>query len=122
MFGFDEVEVFRRHRHGFPVEAAFEEQRTAGVISSLEPGFEFLLQARVLFGCEVAVTGGVDKRAGGTRRIVEQRFVPAGGRVVDVDGGRGGFDGRKAVVVVERVEQFRVQDAADDFCCRFRLP
>ena len=77
MFGFDEVEVFWGHRHGFPVEATFEEQGPAGVAGALELGFEFGFEAVVLFGGQVAVAGGVDEGAGGAGAVVEEGFVPA---------------------------------------------
>jgi hypothetical protein len=54
-----------------------------------------------LVGGEVAVAGGVDQRAGGPRRVVEEGLVPLRCGVVDVDGGGGGggLDGGEAVVV-----------------------
>jgi hypothetical protein len=58
---FEEVHVFRREAHGFPVEATFEEEGAAGVAGALETGFEFTLEAFVLFAREVAVAGGVDE-------------------------------------------------------------
>ena len=112
VLGLDEVHVLGAHRHGFPVEPAFQQQRAAGAGGALEALLQLGLEAVVLLDGEVAVAGGVDQRAGGTRGVVEQRLVPARGGVVDVDGDGGGLDGREAVVVVERVEQFHVQDAA----------
>jgi hypothetical protein len=70
----DEVHVLRRERHGFPVEAAFEQQLCfecfalggpAGVGGTLEPGFEFAFETVELLGREVALARGVDERAGG---------------------------------------------------------
>ncbi len=75
--GLEEVHVLRRQRHGFPVEAAFEQEWPAGVAGALEPLLQFALQALVLFGRQVAVTRGVDERARGPGRVVEQRLVPA---------------------------------------------
>ena len=57
-----------------------------------------------MLGGEVAVAGGVDEGTRGPRTVVQERLVPAGGGVVDVDGGGCGFDGGEAVVVVEGVE------------------
>ena len=112
MLGFNEVEVLWRHRHGFPVEAAFEQQGASGIRRALEADFEFLFEAIVLLGGEVAVAGGIDERAGWSRGVIQQRLVPAGGGVVDIDGGRCGFDRAETVVIVERVEQFLVEHAA----------
>jgi hypothetical protein len=67
---------------------------------------EFRLEAVELLRRQVAVAGGVDEGAGGPGRVVEQRLVPAGRRVVDVDGGRGGLDGGEAVVVTPLVYLF----------------
>jgi hypothetical protein len=52
------------------------------------------LEALELLRREVAFARGVDEGAGGTGGVVEQRLVPLGRRVVDVDGGGGGLDGR----------------------------
>ena len=71
------------------------------------------LEAVVLLRGEIAVPRGVDEGAGGPRGVVEQGLVPARCGVVDVDGRRGGLNGREAVVVVERVEEFQMQDAGD---------
>jgi hypothetical protein len=76
VLGFHEVEVFGGHRHGFPVEAAFEQEGSAGVAGALEAGFEFALETLVLFGGEIAVARGVDERAAGARGVVEKRLSP----------------------------------------------
>ena len=95
-----------------PVEAAFEEERTAGVAGALVAGLQLGLEAGELVGGEVAAAG-VDQRAGGAGGVVEQRLVPARGCVVDVDCRGGGLDGREAVVVVGGVEQLEMQHAGD---------
>jgi hypothetical protein len=112
VLGLHEVHVLRRQAHGLPVEAAFEQQRTAGVGGALETLLELGLEAVELLGAQVAFARGVDEGAGGTRRVVEQRLVPPGRRVVDVDRRGGGLDGGEAVVVVDRVEELDVQDRA----------
>jgi hypothetical protein len=53
---------------------------------------------------------GIDQRAGGAGRIVEQRFVPRARRVVQIDADRRGLERAHAVMVVERVEQRHMQD------------
>ena len=104
VLGLDEVHVLGRQAHGLPVEAAFEQERAAGVGSALEALLQLGLEAVVLLDREVAVARGVDQGAGGTGRVVEEGLVPAGRRVVDVDGGGGGLDGGEAVVVVGGVD------------------
>lgn len=44
---FHEVQVHGGHRHGRPVEAAFQQQRAASVAGALETVFEFVFQAVV---------------------------------------------------------------------------
>jgi hypothetical protein len=69
---------------GLPVESAFEQQGASGVMpeacgssaGALELGFEFALEAVVLFGCQIAVAAGVDESTGGTGGVVEQRHGP----------------------------------------------
>ena len=53
---------------------------------------------------------GIDQRAGGPRRVVEQRLVPGAGRVVGVDRDRRGFERRQPVMIVERMEERQMQD------------
>ena len=60
---------------------------------ALEALLQLGFQAVELVGGEVAVAGGIDERAGGPGRVVEQRLVPLRCGVVDVDGGGGGLDG-----------------------------
>jgi hypothetical protein len=62
VLGLQEVHVARGERHGFPVEAAFQQQRAAGSCGALEALLQLGFEALVLLGSEVAVTGGVDER------------------------------------------------------------
>ena len=58
VLGLDEVHVFRRHRHGFPVEPAFQQQRAPGVHRALIVLGQLFLEPRELLFREVPVTGG----------------------------------------------------------------
>ena len=61
-----------------------------------------------------AVRPGIDERAGGPRRIVEQRLVPGRGGVVRVDGDGGGFERAQPVMIVQRIEQREMQDRRNE--------
>ncbi len=80
--------------HGFPVEAAFQHHRAAGIAGALIGVFELALDARELIVGQArrAVGAAIDQRAGGSRRIVEQRLDPGGAGVVDVDRIGGGAE------------------------------
>ena len=101
----------RRQRHRLPVEPAFEQQRPAGIARALIVVLEFALQPLELrVGQHRALRPRIDQRAGGPRRVVEQRLVPARRGVVRVDRDGGGFQRRQPVVIVERMEQREMQD------------
>ena len=57
----------------------------------------------------------IDERAGGPRGIVEQRLVPEARGIVRVERHLRGGERRKAVVIVERIEEFDMQDRLDPF-------
>lgn len=90
------------------VEPAFEQQRAAGIGCALIGLGQFALQPLELrFRQHRAVRPGIDQRAGGPRRVVEQRLVPHGARVMRIDCDGRGFDRREAVVIVERMKKVR---------------
>ena len=75
--GLRKIHILRRERQRLPVEPAFEQQRTPGVERAGEILLQLLLEPReLLVGKMRALGPGVDQRAGGSRRIIEQRLVP----------------------------------------------
>jgi len=56
-----------------------------------------------------AIGSGINQRTGWTRGVVEQRLVPACRGVVGVDRDSGGFQWALPVMVIERIEQRKVE-------------
>ena len=73
---------------------------------ALEAFLEFVFEALELFGGQAAFAGGVDEGTGGAGGVVQQRLVPLGGLVVDVDGR--GFDGADSIIAQTYVEDFTI--------------
>ena len=111
MFGLQEIHVARRQGHRSPVEPAIQHKRPAGIARALIEIREFLFQALVLNRRQyTAIRSRVDERTGRARGVVEKRLVPAGRRVMRVDGDSCGFLLALTVVIVERIEKREVQD------------
>jgi hypothetical protein len=72
----DEVEFCGCQRQRFPVEAAFEQERTTGVFGTLEALLQFGFEAFELFRAEAAFAGGVDQCTGGADYIDLSSVTP----------------------------------------------
>ena len=108
----NEIHIFWAHRHGAPVEAAFQQHRPAGVARALKAGFQLRFQPPILFRRQLTVAGIVDQRARRQRGVVQHRLVPGAGRIVDIDRRGRGFNGGHTVIVIGWVEQRHVLDLA----------
>jgi len=111
VFAFHKLHVGWGEAHRFPIEAAFQQHRATRVDRASVLGFELLFDAFVLVGGEgTGVRAAIDDRAGGSRRVVEQGFVPPTGGVVDIDGYGGGLERAETIMVIEGVERLDVED------------
>jgi hypothetical protein len=109
----DEIHVLRRQAHRLPVEPAFEQQRPPGPHRAGIPLFHLRLQpVELLVGKAAALFRRIDQRARRTRRIVEQRLVPAPGGIVRVERDQRRLERREPVMIVDRVKQRQLQSAA----------
>ena len=95
--------------HFLPVEPAFQHHGPPGIGRPLVAVLQLFLQPLELLARQVPIRRRIDQRARRPGGIVQHRLVPAARRIVRVDGALRRFQGRHAVVVVQRVEQPQLQ-------------